>query len=512
MAETTVDADRGLRNLFSPVSCGMLAELLRLADELDTAFPEIRQRIEADQDRLGLERKQARVEQYMWEQSRTPCLEGLGRYIPSVVEVRDLKRGRPRMPADVAFRFLLIENYFCSVYSQVSVERLWDSLTVYEYLWERGVKMPGLRTIGDNVNSISADTRRYILECQSQLAKHEELDDFLELYGDSTSVEANSRWPTDSGLIWHLVARAFEHSQQFGDFELENFKVHWMRQWIPRLKGLDFEINVAKNARERKKKYRQLLKVANKSLWHLGGEVKRVHLAYLERLQQIGPMLRGRLEHKWVRVVDDLLHACQVYRQCELRVFEGKSTKSSERILSLSDEAAAFISKGDRQPVIGYKPQLARSRSGLITALLVPEGNAADSSMLVPLVEEAKAITGVTPLLASFDDGYPSGLGLDALIATGVQIPSFSGSKGKKLLGEELWEATPFEYARRYRSAAESLMFCLKHCHEFGRLRRRGIEEVRQELLGKAITYNFCRIIELRRRKKNEDRSLPHVA
>jgi hypothetical protein len=56
--------------------------------------------------------------------------------------------------------------------------------------------------------------------------------------------------------------------------------------------------------------------------------------------------------------------------------------------------------------------------------------------------------------------------------------------------------------ARRNRSAVESLMFCLKHGHEFGRLRRRGIDAVRDELAGKAIVYNLCRTIMLRRKAK----------
>jgi hypothetical protein len=46
----------------------------------------------------------------------------------------------------------------------------------------------------------------------------------------------------------------------------------------------------------------------------------------------------------------------------------------------------------DRAPVlqvVGYKPQLARSGNGFVSALVVPEGNAADSAMLMPLASAA---------------------------------------------------------------------------------------------------------------------------
>jgi hypothetical protein len=99
-------------------------------------------------------------------------------------------------------------------------------------------------------------------------------------------------------------------------------------------------------------------------------------------------------------------------------------------------------------PTVGYKPQLARSREGFVSALLVPEGNAADSAMCVPLVEAAVANTGVVPALASFDDGYTSAGNLARLKGMGVAGISFSGSKGRKLLGEELYGDRTAEAAR----------------------------------------------------------------
>jgi hypothetical protein len=49
-----------------------------------------------------------------------------------------------------------------------------------------------------------------------------------------------------------------------------------------------------------------------------------------------------------------------------------------EKIISLSDSDASFIVKGGWNTVVGYRPQLARSRSGFVSALVLPQGNAAD--------------------------------------------------------------------------------------------------------------------------------------
>ena len=40
-----------------------------------------------------------------------------------------------------------------------------------------------------------------------------------------------------------------------------------------------------------------------------------------------------------------------------------------------------------------------------------------------------------------------------------------------------------------------------KHRFHFEQVMRRGIENVRAELLEKALTYNFCKMIELKKRQ-----------
>ena len=47
-------------------------------------------------------------------------------------------------------------------------------------------------------------------------------------------------------------------------------------------------------------------------------------------------------------------------------------------------------------------------------------------------------------------------------------------------------------------------MFTFKDGFEFGELGRRGVESVRAELLEKVLAYNCCRIVLMRRRKREE--------
>jgi hypothetical protein len=202
----------------------------------------------------------------------------------------------------------------------------------------------------------------------------------------------------------------------------------------------------------------------------------------------------------------DVADAKRVIEYCGDRVFRDKSLPSTEKVLSLSDGSAAYIKKGGRDPVIGYKPQLVRSANGFVTSLLVPQGNASDSIKLVPAIRDSINRTGVTPELVSTDDGYASAKGRLELKAMGVKDVSISGAKGKKLTDPDDWASDIYRDARRKRSAVESLMFTIKDGFEFGELGRRGIDAVRSELAEKVLAYNFCRTILMRKRLEKHRR------
>ena len=207
----------------------------------------------------------------------------------------------------------------------------------------------------------------------------------------------------------------------------------------------------------------------------------------------------------------DVLTAITTIQQSWARVHDGVKTKSRKRVLSLADRSAAFIETGGREPVIGYKPQLARSRAGFVTALIIDTGNVADCKQLFPLLTHTIANTGLVPASANVDDGYSSAAGLAQAHVLGVAKVSISGAKGRALLGEELCNHQDYITLRAERSAIESLMFTLKFNHGFGRAGRRGLVVVRGELTLKILAYNFDRMFLVRARRPQE-KPLPLAA
>ncbi len=493
-------------NLILPVPDTDFRDFLEEVDELARFAPEIIEQIEADLDAHAREKKRLRMEDRKFFENRTRVLPGL--------EVKEIKlpadelrigTGRPRMPADLVYLFLMIRGFLGGTLTSKRSKRfLRESMSLYAYLENRNRRMPGISTILENVNRVSAGTLELIFDEQIKFVLHEDLDDFLKLTIDSTSVKANSSWPTDAKILTGLLMRTNHLGRKLHLFGLEDFRQGWVPRWIEEMDKLGFQICLAAgspNSKVRlKQHYRQLLRRGKKTLAALKSEFS----AFENRLKSdmLAPGRWVLLKRVIEQIRTDLADAQRVIEYASDRVFHEKKRPSTEKVLSLSDGSAAYIKKGSRTPVIGYKPQLVRSGNGFVTSLRVPEGNAADAVELAPAIRDSLKRTGVTAALVSTDDGYASAKGCDEVLCMGVEAVSISGAKGRKLTGETDWQSEIYRDARRNRSAVESLMFTIKDGFEFGELGRRGIEAVRAELMEKVLAYNCCRIILLRKRRR----------
>jgi hypothetical protein len=217
---------------------------------------------------------------------------------------------------------------------------------------------------------------------------------------------------------------------------------------------------------------------------------------------QSNPKEQRRRETFLRQFVEDLESTKRGIEQSRRRVCEGKAPSASGKMpLSVSDPSASFIVKGSWETKFGYRPQLGFSGTNLITALIVPEGNASDQSQLTEVLRASIRNTGRIPLVLTVDDGYTGKDQLEECLAQGVKIVSFSGARGRALLGDEKWDSEDYREARRARSGAESGISVLKDKVEFEELSRSGQQPVSAELLEKVLACNGLKIVQLRRRK-----------
>jgi hypothetical protein len=332
------------------------------------------------------------------------------------------------------------------------------------------------------------------------------LDDFKELTIDSTSVKGNSAWPTDSGILTGLVTRLYHRGKKLHKFGIRDIADRRFPNIIKAMKNyskqISFGVNKPKSKIKRKCLYRKLLKEASSAYKLFLSELSKVKEFCLEIEGKIEPSREMRLKRLIELLEEDVDSLLKVIGYCSRRINQSETTEAKDKVLSLSDKSVGFIKKGDREAVIGYKPQLGRSKKGFIAAFKLPQGNGSDSGQFLKVCRDDIKRTMTIPEKISTDDGYTNKKARNELLEMGVKVVSISGSKGKRIISPEEWENEEYVKARNDRSAVESLMFTIKYGFDFGFVMRRGIENVRGELLEKVIAYNFCRIILVKARLK----------
>jgi len=377
-------------NLFLGVPDTDLARIMEEVQITGKNHPEIYEILDQDIDKKALEKKHIRQLDKQYKNRETAFFNDEFEEIPPVEnKPSTLETGRPRISAEEALLFLTLEGYWGSTTDKQAIEMMKESTSLYIYYSNKNKKMPKPKTIQENLRYISLETLEYIHKCQLQDFLNDGLDDFSYLTLDSTSVQASSSWPTDATIIYKLLFRAYTQSQKLSAFGIDNVPAWCVPDWLKKLKKLLFEINNTKGtsncpkAQKIKKPYRQFLNAAHNMYQYLVREFERRALRVVHA--DLEPGKNIRLQTLWGKIEDDLLALSPVLYYAEDRVFCDVKLPSVEKILSLSDTTAAFIKKGQRNPVIGYKPQIGMSRNGFVTAFILDKGNVSDSAYLFPL-------------------------------------------------------------------------------------------------------------------------------
>jgi len=498
-----------IRPLFICPPDSNLLVVLAEADALVRRSPRLVALVDADLDAHGLRKKERRAADKRWMDERTLRLAGMPCPEADPVPVA-LEQGRPRTPGYVVLMLLLVRGYLGVGFKERDASStMADSIALHVYFENLGLKMPGRSTLTELCNAVSNRTRLRILDAQAAQALHPGMDDFKTMLQDSTHVAGNTEWPTDSRLARDLAARLLRVGEKLPHVGLPALDDASARKALRKIAGLDREIGLSQGrkdgARDRRRRYEKLLRHARRVHALLAPQVAALDDA--AAALDVLPSRKVEAAHAVWLLHSDLDALAQVVECCEARVLRDQKVPMSEKILSVSDPDAGFIAKGQREPVVGYKPQLGRSGAGFITGVLLPQGNAADSGQLVPMVDAVEARTGVTPQVVSVDDGYASADNKKALALRGVRVTSINGAKGKALTAPADWDSDEYREARDLRSAVESLMYTLKQGYHFGQAARRGLCAVYAEMLEKALAYNLCLTARMRRAEAEPDRA-----
>lgn len=493
--------------IFFGLSSSKLKTLLEEAFETYVKYPEIQKCIQADLLKYAREKKYFRLLDKEYESDDHPCLFELERAELNP-ENLSLKTGRRAMTAEALYAFVILQGAISSAENEMVYESISRHCEVREIILRiNNGNFPCSRSITENIAKLS--TQFYELVHQAQLADvfEERLDDFKFITMDSSFVKANSAWPTDSSLMLNLLSRVNGKGQNLAELSgdvLSSFSAWHMDRWLKEMKKLDFGIILAQGKKGapkvRKGAYTRIYDIAQKAFNFLS-----VQLADgQKRLQDsiMLPSLKDRLKSLLEDMEVDLLKVLQIIEYSSRRILNEEKIDATEKVYSVIDPDAYMICKGQRDPVIGYRPNFVRSATGFITALHLEKGNPCDTAVYQSSLNQSIKNTGVKPSIVSCDDGYAAEKNYTyATQELKIELASFSGAKGKKITPIEVYQSDEAKAVRNDRSNVESTISVLKGQHGMDKMTRRGCAAVRSEMMSKILAFNFKRMILIRSRR-----------
>lgn len=211
-------------------------------------------------------------------------------------------------------------------------------------------------------------------------------------------------------------------------------------------------------AKGRLKPYKDLLKVTKKTVSYAKTGSSALNTQSFSDIDQIAMVIRIQ---KGLETIIPL--AEKVIDQTTRRVVYDETVPASEKIFSIFEPHTDIIIKDRREKFYGHKICLTGGQSNLITDCLIVEGNPADSTLTLDMLDRHEQIYGHYPLKVALDGGFASKRNLEAAKSREIKDVCFAKKRGLK---EEDMCRSPWMYKklRRFRAGIESGISWLKRC------------------------------------------------
>jgi IS5 family transposase len=396
---------------------------------------------------------------------------------PSIVDAlhRDLKKplkyaaikgqnGRPhRFTSEQVLRVLLCQIIEGASLREIVI-RIDDSNFLRRFAHLYNGPMMDFTTLDKLKNSIPTETWKRVNDLLSRHAVQKGLISGEQIRLDTTAVETNIHYPTDSTLLWdtgrvlaRLVKRARElDPQAVGDKRLHPRRIKRLAQKIARKAGKE------NAAPQLKPLYKELIaRVEAMSEW--AGEAR-------QELQTRTQNHRyGILDNAMAQaLVEELGHyrdlGKKVTDQARRRVLLGESVPNDQKLFSIFEPHTELLQRGKAgKPIeFGHMIQIQQVAQKFITDYEAFEKKPVEHQLLDPAMESHRKLFGGFPKEIAADKGYYESV--DALEALGKKVKLVAiGKKGTRTEEETEREHDPaFRHAQRFRAGVEGTISFLK--------------------------------------------------
>jgi transposase, IS5 family len=405
--------------------------------------------------------------------------------------------GRPSIPIETYLRLMFLKYRYRLGFEPLCRE-VADSIS-----WQRFARIPlgvavphptTLMKITTRCGASAVDGLNEALLAKAAAAKVLKTN---RVRADTTVVEANVAYPTDSGLLAKGVARMAKTIRRVKAAGL-----------AARTKTRDRTRTVRARARSIGANLRRRTDAAKDEVRVINADMVRVARRAVREAREVVRNARRALRNsdfaarRTRAAVDELDRTAdrveRVAAQTRQRL-NGSTPDGATRLVSLHDPDARPIAKGRLgKPVeFGYKAHIIDNQDGVVLDHNVEIGNPPDAPMLAPAIERIRSRTGRAPRAVTADRGYGEIAvehTIEALGVRNVVLPT----KGKPSTVRRAHEQRrSFQRLVKWRTGVEGRISCLKRDFGWNRTRNDGIEGARTWCGHGVFNHNLVKIAAL---------------
>ena len=382
-------------------------------------------------------------------------------------------RGRAQTPAETVLRLLLLKHVrnwsFDTLEREVSL-----NLAYREFARIGFDKVPDAKTLARIAQAVGSEAIKQLHQRLVEMARERGVIQGRKMRVDTTVVETNIHYPTDSKLLGdgaRVLTRTMKRIEKSGA-KLKRGVRNRMRSVNKRV------VAIATAGRhqgeqgelKRKNEYKKLLRLTRQILHDTSRVMEETERARKPGLRR----LREQLETMADRVK-------QVVKQTRARVFQG-ITQLRGKIASVFEPHTEIIRKGkaSKPTEFGKLVQITEAENQMVTRVDVFEERPSDRQLLTEAVKAQVKLLGRTPQLVAADAGYYAQTHERALLEMGVKrvaVPNRNTtSADRKRLEKSRW----FKKAQAWRTGCEGRISVLKRRHGLRRCLYRGIAGIKR--------------------------------
>ncbi len=385
-------------------------------------------------------------------------------------------KGRSQTPAEMVLRLLLLKHL--RNWSFDTLEREVRANLVYRDFTRIGMgKVPDAKTLARIAQALGGEVIVELHRRLVEVAQKEGVIQGRKLRVDTTVVETNIHYPTDSSLLGD-GARVLTRTMK----KIETRAGQLKRKVRNRMRSISKRVVAIATASrhkgpegeaKRKKQYRELLRYSRQIL----NDAKRVIAEVEEMSTKKKKRLGGLVEH----LTEMAGRVRRVVKQTKTRVFDG-ITQLPGKIVSLFEPHSEIIRKGkaSKPTEFGKLVQVQEAENQIITHYDVFDQRPSDRDLLLGAVEAHEHVLGRVPHLATADAGYYSQAQEQAVEEKGVKWVAVPNRNTKSAERKKKEHRRWFKKAQRWRTGCEGRISVLKRRHGLARCRYRAAEGMKR--------------------------------